>query len=76
MKVLINHHSRVGGWIILSPDLINSHSQVSNTGSKGPLVFSLILFLGCVCVGGGGGGGGVATITKNLALYTKSDPLI
>ena len=29
----------------------------------------------CVC-GGGGGGEGVATITKNLALYTKSDPLI
>ena len=29
-----------------------------------------------MCVCGGGGGEGVATITKNLALYTKSDPLI
>ena len=62
MKVLINHHSWEGGWIILSPDLINSHSQVSNTGSKGPLVFSLLFFFGgfegCVCVGGGGGGRG------------------
>ena len=27
------------GWIMPSPDFINSHSQVCNPGSKGPLVF-------------------------------------
>ena len=69
MKVLTNHYSGVVGWIILSPDLINSHSQVSNTGSKGPLVFFfVVLFFGCVWGGGGGGGTGtkIELFTPNL----------